>query len=62
MLQEAYETCRTWGGALTRYATTTGACKTEDKSVQIKINLRLKDWQRLSVAVQSDLYEQGSEE
>lgn len=62
MLKEAYDLCGTWGGALTRYATTSGSCKSDVHSVNTKVNLRLRDWQRLSIAVQSSLYEQGSEE
>jgi len=62
MLQDAYEVCHSWGGALMRYATTTGICRSDDASIQAKIKIRLRDWQKLSIAVQSALYEQGSEE
>jgi len=62
MLQDAYDVCHSWSGALTRYATTTGTCRSDDPSVQAKVKIRLRDWQKLSIAVQSTLYEQGSEE
>jgi soluble lytic murein transglycosylase-like protein len=62
MLKEAYDLCGTWTGALTRYATKAGTCKSDAPNVQSKVKLRLRDWQRLSIAVQSALYEQGSEE
>jgi hypothetical protein len=62
MLREAYDLCGTWTGALTRYATKAGNCKSDDPSVQSKVKIRLRDWQHLSIAVQAQLYEQGSEE
>jgi hypothetical protein len=62
MLREAHNVCHTWGGALTRYATMSGSCTSDNPSTQSKVKLRLRDWQKLSIAVQSELYEQGSEE
>ena len=61
MLREAYDLCGTWGGALTRYATTTGQCHSDEPSVTGKINRRLRDWQRLSIAAQN-AKAQGDEE
>lgn len=58
MLKEAFDLCHTWKGALTRYATKSGQCKSDDPWVQSKINLRLRDWQKLSRFVQS-IYDHG---
>lgn len=58
MLKDAFDICKTWGGALTRYATTTGQCTSDMPSVQSKVNIRLRDWQRLSIAVQKALYKE----
>jgi len=62
MLRDAFDKCHTWNGALTRYATKKGECKSDSIHVQNKVNLRMRDWQRLSIAVQSHLYEEGTEE
>ena len=62
MLQEAYGVCHTWGGALTRYATTTGVCKHDNVQVQNKVKLRLKDWQKFSAVVNRELYDPGNED
>jgi soluble lytic murein transglycosylase-like protein len=63
MLREAYDVCgRTWAGALTRYATTTGTCRSDMPSVTGSVNLRLRKWQRVSIFVGAHLYEQGAEE
>lgn len=62
MLRQKYDVCGTWGGAMTSYGTTSGACKTDDVQVQNKVKMRLRDWQRYSRSVQALLYEQGAEE
>lgn len=58
MLKDAFDICKTWGGALTRYATTTGQCTSDMPNVTGSVNIRLRDWQRLSMAVQKQLYKE----
>lgn len=62
LLREQFNRCGTWGGALTSYATTTGACQSEDPNVQSKVNLRLRYWQRMAQAVDRWMAQQGAEE
>lgn len=62
LLRMQFDKCGSWRGALTSYATTKGACTSDNEQVQNKVKLRLRDWQRLSRAVQAALYEQGDEE
>jgi hypothetical protein len=62
MLRDAFDICHTWNGALTRYATKAGQCTSDSPHVMSKVNLRMRDWQRLSIAVQSHRYEEGTEE
>lgn len=62
MLRMQFDKCGDWTGALTSYATTTGACRSSEPQVQSKVKLRLRDWQRLSIGVRARLYEQGDEE
>lgn len=62
MLRDAFDVCGSWYGALTRYATTKGLCASPEPTVQSKVNLRLRDWQKASIAVAARMREQGDEE
>lgn len=62
MLRDAFDVCGSWYGALTRYATTKGLCSSPEPTVQSKVNLRLRDWQKVSIAVATRMREQGDEE
>lgn len=62
MLREAFDLCGSWHGALTRYATTKGECSSAEPTVQSKVNMRLRAWQRDSIAVEKRMRQQGDEE
>jgi hypothetical protein len=62
MMHAAFVQCGSWYGALTRYATTKGLCASPEPTVQAKINIRLRDWQRTSIAIERAMREQGDEE
>lgn len=62
MLRDGFDECGSWRGALTRYATTSGACASDDPNVTSKVNYRLRGWQHLSLAVDRRMREQGDEE